>query len=96
MTDSHTANDRAMIAPYSGTQICPSSVIYNTVHTPCAPLQRDSASSANFLMADGDRQTDLAGHACSADDGPPQAQLLDEGRNDAHVAVFGVRVRARW
>ena len=58
------------------------------------PLQRDSADGSDFFVSYGHSQADLTGHTRTADDRSPQAQRLDKCRDDAHVAILSVCVRA--
>ena len=57
-------------------------------------LHWDRAISADFLVADGNGETDLARHGSTADDCVLEAELLDSCGDEADVGVFGVGVMA--
>lgn len=70
-------------------------VVPLTVHVEViTALERDGANGANFVIAGSNGQADLTGHRGTTDDGFLHAEFLEEGGDEADVAVFGVGVLA--
>lgn len=58
-------------------------------------LQRNGTARLDFIVACSNSQADLTSHTGTTNDGLVEAELLDEGRDEADIPVLGVGVHAR-